>query len=242
MIYTTHYYYFKSAISKENCEKIKSLGLSKMPETAVTRGDKQKNDNEKLPIEKTYEDIRKEGGNVEDYYVRDSKVSWLNDQWIYDLLHPYVHKANKQAGWNLDWDYSESCQFTKYEPGGFYSWHQDASADNGNMYRRYIHGLTEETLNTKKIPKCYLRNNMMVGKTRKLSVTLNLTDSSEYEGGNLMFDFGEHSDDNRFQLVEEAREQGSIIIFPSPVYHKIEPVTQGTRYSLVMWNLGRPLR
>ena len=57
-----------------------------------------------------------------------------------------------------------------------------------------------------------------------------------------MFDFGEHSTNNRFHICKEAREQGSIIVFPSSVYHMVEPVTKGTRYSLVMWNLGRPLR
>mgnify|MGYP001231717327 CR=1 FL=1 len=238
----TPYYYFKSAISKENCEKIKSLGLSKMPENAVTRGNKQKSNNEKLPIEKTYEDIRKEGGNIEDYYVRDSKVSWLNDDWIYELLHPFVSEANVMAKWNYEWSHSENCQFTKYEPGGFYSWHQDASADSANMYRRYIHGVTEQYLNTTEIPVNYVRNNNYIGKTRKLSVTLNLSDESEYEGGNLMFDFGEHSPLKRYHVCNEIREQGSIIVFPSFVYHKIEPVTKGTRYSLVMWNLGRPIK
>ena len=24
-------------------------------------------------------------------------------------------KANENAGWNFEWDYSESCQFTKYK-------------------------------------------------------------------------------------------------------------------------------
>lgn len=57
-----------------------------------------------------------------------------------------------------------------------------------------------------------------------------------------MFDFGEHSKDDRFHKCEVAREQGSIIVFPSFVYHMVEPITRGTRYSLVMWNLGRPLR
>jgi len=243
MIYSTNYYYFKSAISKENCDKIKELGNSKLFENAVTRGEKQKTENNKMPIDtKTFQKIKREGGNIDNYYIRDSKVSWLNDQWIYNLIHPFVHEANKKAGWNVDWDWSESCQFTKYEPGGFYAWHQDASADNTQMYKRYIHGLTEESLNTKKIPKTYLRNNMMIGKTRKLSVTVNLTDPSEYEGGNLMFDFGEHSENNRFHLCKEAREQGSIIVFPSSVYHMVQPIEKGTRYSLVMWNLGRPLR
>lgn len=131
MICNINYYYFKSAISKEDCEKIRHLGTSKLLETAVTRGNNEKSDNDKKAIgNKTFEKIRKEGDTIENYYIRDSKVSWLDEPWIYSLLQPFVTKANKEAGWNFEWDFSESCQFTKYTPGGFYSWHQDAAADN----------------------------------------------------------------------------------------------------------------
>jgi len=239
----TPYYYFKSALSVDECNRIKDLGVSKMPENAATRGQREKLDNQKKPVSSTYEKIRNQGGNIDDYYVRDSKVSWLSDTWIYELIHPFIQEANKKAHWNYEWDYSENCQFTQYDaPGGFYGWHQDASADSANMYKRYIHGITEEQLGTKEIPVSYTRHNDYIGKTRKLSVTVNLSSQEEYEGGNLMFDFGEHTEIDRFHICEEAREQGSIIIFPSFVYHKVEPVTKGTRYSLVMWNLGKPLK
>ena len=46
---------------------------------------------------------------------RNSDLVWLNDTWIYKELHPYVHEANRNAGWNFDWERSESCQFTKYK-------------------------------------------------------------------------------------------------------------------------------
>jgi PKHD-type hydroxylase len=41
---------------------------------------------------------------------------------------------------------------------------------------------------------------------------------------------------------EEIRERGSIVVFPSHVWHRVKPVTKGTRYSLVIWNLGYPFR
>ena len=40
--------------------------------------------------------------------------------------HPYIHEANQKAGWNFDWDWSESCQFTKYGVGQYYGWHCDS--------------------------------------------------------------------------------------------------------------------
>jgi predicted 2-oxoglutarate/Fe(II)-dependent dioxygenase YbiX len=86
----------------------------------------------------------------------------------------------------------------------------------------------------------YTDNKDMAGKIRKLSVTLNLVDSSKYKGGNLRFDFGPHADKKRFHTCTEIRPRGSIIVFPSFEYHQVTPVTQGTRYSLVAWCLGKP--
>ena len=71
-------------------------------------------------------------------------------------------------------------------------------------------------------------------------MTINLTDASTYDGGDLMFDFGENEGGK--VTASEAREQGSIIVFPSFLHHCVSPVTRGTRYSLVNWTLGRPFK
>ena len=39
---------------------------------------------------------------------------------------------------------------------------------------------------------------------------------------------------------KETLSKGSIIVFPSFVWHRVKPVTSGTRYSLVAWHLGNP--
>ena len=31
-----------------------------------------------------------------------------------------------KAGWNFDWERSESCQFTKYKLNQYYDWHCDS--------------------------------------------------------------------------------------------------------------------
>jgi len=69
------------------------------------------------------------------------------------------------------------------------------------------------------------------GVSRKVSITLQLTDPAEYEGGNLqMMTTG---------LPENVRKQrGLIAIFPSYVLHQVTPVTQGSRQSLVAWISG----
>ena len=38
--------------------------------------------------------------------------------------------------------------------------------------------------------------------------------------------------------VKEMANQGSIIVFNSVTFHRVLPVTEGTRYSLVVWALG----
>lgn len=69
------------------------------------------------------------------------------------------------------------------------------------------------------------------GISRKLSMAVQLTDPSEYEGGNLqMLTSGEP------QNVRKQR--GLIAIFPSYVLHQVTPVTQGSRQSLVAWVSG----
>jgi PKHD-type hydroxylase len=66
---------------------------------------------------------------------------------------------------------------------------------------------------------------------RKLSMSVQLTDSSEYDGGELVL----HTEKNPTIL---PREQGKMIVFPSYVLHEVKPVTKGTRYSLVAWFSG----
>jgi PKHD-type hydroxylase len=37
---------------------------------------------------------------------------------------------------------------------------------------------------------------------------------------------------------EEILSKGSLVVFPSFISHRVKPVTKGTRYSLVIWNIG----
>jgi len=247
------YYYFKSAIPPETCKRIIDLGVSKLTAEkekginveAYTFGDRQKSavgDGVPAQGELSRQELKKKG--IENVYVRDSEVTWLNEKWLYDLIHPLVKEANARAGWNYEWDYSEHFQFTVYNsPGGFYGWHKDGDSDHPGVYKRYIHGVTPTPMKADgKLPDKYTTDPNMIGKIRKLSLTLNLNAPGEYEGGNLKFDFGHHSDSEQFFECEEIRPQGSVIVFPSFLDHCVTPVTSGTRYSLVLWSLGPPFK
>jgi len=91
-----------------------------------------------------------------DLNVRDSNVSWINDNhWIVNFCFAYVLKAN-QSNWQYDITGVDGgeMQFTKYEPGQYYHWHQDSGLES----------LTDEGC-------------------RKLSVVLQLSNPEEYAGG-----------------------------------------------------------
>jgi len=252
------YYYFKEALSPDQCQKIIDMGEQRIGEVkkegrsadATTYGNNQKQAFEKIgkkvipQADKTNEELKEEIGKDKDIeqerYVRDSEVCWFNDKWLYDLIHPFLNKANTNAGWKYQWDYSESFQFTKYNKGGFYGWHADGSSCNFSKYKRYIPGVSPVTKG--EMPTGYTDVPGMIGKVRKLSMTINLNKPGEYDGGNLKFDYGPHALGKRFHEVEEIRPQGSIIVFPSYIYHQVTPVTRGTRYSMVLWSLGQPFR
>jgi PKHD-type hydroxylase len=69
------------------------------------------------------------------------------------------------------------------------------------------------------------------GISRKVSMTVQLTDPAEYEGGNLQIM-------TSGQPQNVRKQKGLIAIFPSYVLHQVTPVTQGSRQSLVAWVSG----
>jgi PKHD-type hydroxylase len=252
---TNSYYWFKEALTPEQCQKIIDLGTKQIEDDkksgistdATTRGFSHKQGLEKdkgdviSQSDKTVEELKKEKEKLDNVYIRDSEISWLVDQWLYDLVYPYLHEANEKAGWKYDFDFSEPFQFTKYGLNQFYGWHADGLGDHCNTYRRFIPGVHEKD-SRGNYPTGYTENHNIIGKVRKLSMTINLNKPGEYEGGNLKFDYGPHSEGERYHECTEIRPQGSIIIFPSFIHHQVTPVTKGTRYSLVLWSVGPPFK
>jgi PKHD-type hydroxylase len=206
-----YYYYFQSALTPRFCDELVKYGKLQQEQIALTGGQTEKVNKGKPLDDKDILDLKKK---------RDSNIAWLNDRWIYKEIQPFIHQANRLANWNFDWDFSESCQFTKYGPGQHYGAHCDswespyANADNKDTF----------------------------GKIRKLSVTCSLSDPSEYEGGELEFQFRNQDDPTPKKKCVEILPRGSICVFPSFVWHEVKPVTKGVRYSLVIWSLGYPFR
>jgi PKHD-type hydroxylase len=202
-----YYWYYRKAVPDRICDAIVKYGLQLKEQMAVTGGF----GNNKLNRDQI-KDLKKK---------RDSNIVWINENWVYKEIHPFIRQANINAGWNFQWDWSESCQFTKYNKGQYYDWHCDSWERPYNQ-----------------------PNTMSHGRMRKLSVTLSLSDEKDYKGGELEFDFRNLDPDKKRNTVicKEIRPKGSLVVFPSFVWHRVKPVKKGSRYSLVIWNLGWPFK
>ena len=219
MIPKHYYWYFKKALSPSICNKIIKLGLSKEKEIAITYAVNDASSGsfrnvKKAPLTKQEKQIV--------FKKRKSHVSWLNDPWLYKLIHPFVATANKNAEWNFEFDWSENMQFTHYTKRQFYGWHNDSSPLTGSD-----------------------PSTPQYGKIRKLTTVISLSKPTSYQGGQFQMDFrAEDPDesDRQFQNVNELNEQGTLICFPSFVWHRVKPVTKGKRYSLIIWHWGKPFK
>ena len=179
---------WKEEIPHETCKKLINLGEGKWGHGGI--GDSDRVD-----------------------YIRQSDIVWINEQWVYDLIWPYMGFANQQAEWKYDIVSAESCQVTRYTKDGFYTWHKDGLGSHNEVWNEP-------------------NNEALHGNTRKLSMAVIL--NSDFEGG----DFELRDFDGNIPGLKE----GSIIVFPSFIDHRVTPVTKGIRYSLVAWFLGPPFR
>ena len=148
--------------------------------------------------------------------VRDSSISFVKAPWILDWILSPVYQANKDI-FSYELTGHEYIQFTKYNVGQHYNWHLELTKEN-------------------------------VGDSicRKLSIIIPLNDPSEYEGGEIEFRSMRLSPDDPAEdsiiSKPEFKERGTLLVFPSIIFHRVKPITKGTRYSLVCWWGGPPFR
>ncbi len=133
--------------------------------------------------------------------------------WSGALVSHFAHLANLL--WRYDVTGLGTLSILRYEVGDQFSWHVDALAYDTTDYDQLGTGLE-----------------------RKVSVTVNLSDPSGYEGGDLEF----MNATGQLLVQPQLRDQGSVVVFPSTVGHQVTPVTSGVRYALVGWMVGPPLR
>jgi PKHD-type hydroxylase len=210
MYLNEHYWFFEKALSSHVCDKIVKLAKDRKKEKALIGG---------LKIDETAKNkLTKDQKKYLDK-VRKSNVTWVNDQWLYNVICPYIQTANKNAGWNFQIDWFETMQYTHYKKGQFYDWHCD-QRDTPYNYPEAPH---------------------FHNKIRKISATVQLTEPEKYKGGELVFDArNKMSGAKNILKNKKFLPKGTVIVFPSFVWHKVTPVTKGERNSLVIWSLGKP--
>ena len=147
-------------------------------------------------------------GGQHDTKKRITTISWIPFNAM-PQMYTIIERTMLQVNGNhFGYDgirLSEPAQFTEYPKGGFYDWHMDAEV-----------------------------NCRFEPPVRKISMTILLSDPSEFVGGDLEF----MTEGNKPpQLL-----QGQAIFFCSLIRHRVNKVKKGVRRSLVMWFGGTPFK
>lgn len=151
--------------------------------------------------------------------IRNSKVGWVSDSnWFCSMLHYYVMKSNQE---NFLYDIrgfeSNHLQYTLYDETNYYKWHSDSVLSS-----YYLPTFNSEE-NTLKISSEVIR---------KLTVSVQLSDESDYVGGELQIM------DETSRVYNVPKEKGTVIIFDSRARHRVRKIKSGIRKSLVGWVVG----
>lgn len=145
--------------------------------------------------------------------IRKTHISWIENcqqsKWIFNRFSNVCNNINDEY-YQFKLTMHENMQFTKYDTlGSKYDFHTDSRFGNSQFV-----------------------NNTM----RKLTMILFLSNSSDYEGGELLMNKGGSPDPERWEKIEQVK--GKIILFPSFIPHCVTPITSGKRISLVNWIRG----
>jgi len=149
-----------------------------------------------------------QAGGKHDTKKRITAISWIPFQALPEM-YKIIERTMKQVNGNHfgyeGMQLTEPAQFTEYPKGGFYDWHMDSD----------VNGRFEPPV-------------------RKISMTILLSDPSEFVGGALEF----MTEGN----TPPDLKQGQAVFFCSMIRHRVSKVKKGVRRSLVMWFGGPPFK
>ena len=130
---------------------------------------------------------------------RQCDVSWIAELDWVSTIFTHYFHIANREIFEYDLTEMESVQVTRYDKNHFYGWHSD-------------YGTSADK-----------------GLTRKLSMSIILSDPEEYSGGKLQFiDY-----QGKVQNVDKTG--GTVVVFDSRTPHRVTPVLRGQRISLVAW-------
>lgn len=147
---------------------------------------------------------------------RSSKVNFINYSkeysWLFEKLNKIVEKVNEEY-YNFDLNGYDFVQYSEYYA-------------NENGHYDYHIDMMMDMIPQKDYDFLY----------RKLSFSLCLNQQdTDYFGGDFKIKTGAED-------VSVKLNRGDMLLFPSFILHKVEPVTEGVRKSLVGWVVGPKFR
>lgn len=142
---------------------------------------------------------------VVDPAIRKSSVAWLNN----DATWGWFYGAMQGFIQTVNLTYG-------FDIWGFKESFQYAEYSEGGHFGWHVDGV---------VP---------LAATRKLSVSLQLSEEDSYEGGDLQI-WG-------IDQAVAPRSRGTLICFPSYTLHRVTPVTRGLRRSIVAFAVGQQFR
>jgi PKHD-type hydroxylase len=160
--------------------------------------------------------VQDAGSDHADAALRRARVAWIepddDTSWLFERLAGVAAEANRHYRFELT-GFGEDVQFTTYdEAGSFYTWHQD--------------GLDGPVA------------------SRKLSLVVQLSSPDDYDGSDL--EFLEVTEDylaaDAGRWRTRVRRRGTVVAFPAFEYHRVTPLLDGVRHSLVCWVSGPTFR
>jgi PKHD-type hydroxylase len=135
--------------------------------------------------------------------VRNCEVDWIPANTWLPSMLWYHIVGINNQYYKYDIQSLENLQLTSYSEGEFYTWHVDSYHNDEVPYER------------------------------KLSFSLQLTDPSEYDGGDLQL---MHPGYKQFQIA--SKEKGVLTVFDSRMSHRVRKIKRGKRICLVGWAIG----
>ena len=147
-----------------------------------------------------------------EFNVRKSKVNFLDYDGPVGSLLKRTADVLRSCSIKFFGSYInnfEDIQYAEYKKGDYFKWHQDVSSSKNTHINR------------------------------DMSASLILSKKSDYKGGSLQFLLPENilNEDNKIKPHDaQNQEQGTLIVFPSLLIHRVTKILSGKRSSLILWS------
>ena len=151
-------------------------------------------------------------GGADYQSIRATQVAWMpreaRTEQLYRRMEEAILKVNARF-FHFDLSGLAVFQYALYggAEGGHFDWHKDYGRDPADPAQE----------------------------PRKLTISLQLSEASDYEGCDLQLRGGH-------QIDTAPRARGTLIAFPANVLHQVTPIRKGTRRALVAWAVGPEFR